>query len=124
MSLSCYCSDEGEWWYMEPSDYSMMPQFRARKRCASCEQLIPHGSTVLRFECFREWRGEIEERIFGDDGVQTADRWMCETCGDLYYSLTDLGYCYYMGDDVRKMVREYAELHRPAAIERAAGGEG
>lgn len=30
----------------------------------------------------------------------------------LYYSLEDLGYCIMLGDNMRALVAEYAELHK------------
>lgn len=115
MSLSCYCSDDGDWWYIPPNDYSTLATVRSR-RCRSCEERIAPGDLCTRHECYRHWEHEIEERIYGDDGVPTADAYLCERCSDLYWSLDDLGYCYTMGDDLRELVREYAKMHARAAI--------
>ena len=118
MTLSCdYGDGDGDWWYYGPDDYTTMPQFRARKRCCSCRDLIDAGTTAARFECYKR---------AGDGEVAMADRWMCERCADLYFSLNELGYCYYMDEDIRAVAREYAEeaaYHRSAPLATAAGGE-
>lgn len=103
MTLSCDYDDngDGDWWYHDPGDYTTMPKFRARKRCCSCHDLIDAATTSVKFECFKRARYKSI--------IPMADRWMCERCADLYFSLVELEYCYYMGDDVREMVREYAE---------------
>ena len=59
---------------------------------------------------------EIEERIHGDE-VQMPDHFMCEECAGLHFSLDDLGYCYTVGDDVRELVREYAQMQTARAKE-------
>lgn len=113
MTLSCAYDDngDGDWWYHYPDDYTTMPKFRARKRCCSCHDLIDAATTSVKFECFKRAGYEsISERIYGEGAeIPMADRWMCERCADLYFSLVELGYCYFMGDDVREMAREYAE---------------
>lgn len=128
MTLSCdYGDSDGDWWHIVPEDYATMPKFRARKRCCSCHDLIDAGATTARFECYkRAGYGSVAERIYGEGGeVPIADRWMCERCADLYFSLVELGYCYYMDEDVREMTREYAEqsaYHRSAPLSTALDG--
>jgi len=116
MSLSCYCSDDGDWWYIPPHDYSALATKRARK-CRSCGARIAPGDLCTRHECYRTWTHEIEERIYGDDGVPMPDAYLCERCSDLYYSLDELGYCYTMGDDLLALVREYGEMTAAARAE-------
>ena len=102
--LSCECpGDFSHTYYVLPDDYQTLQTTR-RKRCSSCNQLIDIGSTVLKFE--RYTYGE-----YGDE-VPASPRWMCEECGDLFYSLDELGFCLYLGDDMRALVKEYAEMRK------------
>lgn len=111
MSLSCYCGDpyDGDWWYYGPDSYKPLRTKRAR-RCCSCHDLIQVGALAVEFERARAPRGHIEERIYGDDEVEIAPKWMCERCGDLYFSLDELGFCISLGDDMRALVRQYAAM--------------
>lgn len=115
MPLSCICDADGEWWYLPPDDFSLLVARRGR-RCVSCGGWIRPGETVVRFECERATRDAIEERIYGDT-VAMAPRFMCDSCGGLYFSLTDLGFCVRIGDSMRELVAEYAQLygHRKTA---------
>lgn len=108
VALSCYCGGDYDWWYYPPQDFSTLTTKRGR-RCCSCKKWTRPGATVGRFECWRIPDNVIEERIHGDE-VPMRDRYMCEECAGLYFSLDDLGYCYTLGDNVRELVREYARL--------------
>ena len=117
MSLSCSCDDGGEWWYYGPKDYITMPVAR-RKRCVSCRELIGVGAVATRFDRGREPCSWVEESIHGSDGVvDLPPKFMCERCSDLYFSLTDLGFCITLGDEMRELVREYAEVYGPKKSE-------
>lgn len=110
MSLSCSCDDEFDWYYLEPSDFSTLTTKRSRK-CCSCGSRIAVGSDCARFERYRAPVTDIEERIQGDE-VPLADKWMCEECGGLYFSLTDLGFCINLGsENMRSLVQEYADTY-------------
>lgn len=55
---------------------------------------------------------KIEISIYGEDGeVPMASWYMCERCGDLFFSLNELGYCIDIREDMRDLVREYAAMH-------------
>ncbi len=112
MTLTCDCGGWEDWdfRYEDPQETTLKTK-RPRK-CASCGGKINVGDTCVRFPRFRKSRSVIEERIFGDD-VQLADWHMCETCGDLFWSLRELGFCIYLGDNMRELVREYAEVYGP-----------
>jgi hypothetical protein len=112
MPLSCYCDDDGDWWHIPPNDYSVLDTKRCRK-CASCGERIPVGATVLKMDCYRSPSDSmgIEESIYGDE-VPMAPKYLCERCGDLYLSLAELGYCLNLGEDMRELVRDYAEMQR------------
>ncbi|CAK0780908.1 conserved hypothetical protein [Gammaproteobacteria bacterium] len=101
MSLTCSCNewDESKWYYEVDEYYSELKTKRGRP-CCSCGKPIKVGDTVVRF---------TRERIYGDM-APLAPRFMCETCGDLYYGLEDLGFCVNPEDDMRELVKEYAEL--------------
>lgn len=116
MSLSCSCDFDGDfdWYYMRPEDYSTLKTKR-RKRCSSCGDLIDIGAISTSFDCWRPPRDEMEERIHGEDGeVYTAPMRHCERCADLYFSLRELGFeCVGPDEDMRELVKEYAETYGP-----------
>lgn len=110
MSLSCSCHTEGDWWYLIDTDPDFKPLSTSkRKRCQSCKELINVGADCLRFPCYRSPQTDVEERIYIDE-VPLAPKYLCEPCGEIYLNLMALGYCYYMGDDLREQLKEYWEL--------------
>ena len=116
MGLSCGCYDDGEadWYADAPNDFTKSPLGR-RKRCCSCKKLIPTEAVCIRFRRWRHPSNFIEERIFRYDGeVKLAPYWMCETCGDLYFSLVELEFCVDITENMHDLVREYAEMQREA----------
>ena len=114
MSLSCYCDDDYDWWFEEDSDYSKLDTKRSRK-CCSCHDRIAVSDLVLSLRCWRNPANDIEERIYRDE-VPMATKYLCERCADLYLSLTELGFCITMGDDMRDLVKEYAEMNRQRRV--------
>ncbi len=108
MSLSCECFDDYDWYYEAPKDYSILDTSK-RKRCVSCNDLIDIKSVCVKFPSFRFARDDVEERIYGSDEVPMADKYMCEKCGDLYFSLDELGFCVKIGGDetMRDLIEEY-----------------
>jgi len=124
MSLSCECdTDDCAWYFIGPEDaaenggYAPLATKRSRK-CCSCKARIAVGDLSVRFTRFKyaEW-GTVEANIYGEGGeVPLAEWYMCERCGDLYLSITELGYCIDLGrDDMREIVKEYAEMAAHAA---------
>ena len=113
MSLSCACPDwEGDgWYYFGPDDYTCLDTKRSRK-CCSCGERIAVGELCGKFlrECNPE-EDSIAQRIHGDE-MSLAPWWMCERCTDLYFSLEELGFCITLSDDMRQLVREYAEMNK------------
>lgn len=111
MSLSCSCDFDPEpgniVWYA-PLDYSELSTPK-RKRCCSCESLIDLGAVSARFERYKIAETEIEENIHGEE-VPRAAWYMCEECADLYFSLTELGFCFFIGDNMRELAQEYAAM--------------
>ena len=111
LTCACYESEEPDWWWHVPEDYTRLPTKR-RQRCKSCWCLIDVGATCAKFARSRGPKDEIENRIYGEDSddIQMAAWWFCERCADLYFSLTELGYCIDPQDDMRELVKEYAEI--------------
>lgn len=111
MSLSCSCEYDGDgWYYLDPDDFATLATKRA-KRCCSCGSRIAVGNECVRFERYRPPATDIEQRIQGDD-VPMADKFMCEECGGLYFSLTELGFCVTLcSDDMRVLVKQYAATY-------------
>jgi hypothetical protein len=46
-----------------------------------------------------------------DNEIPLADKYMCEECGDLYYSLEALGFCLTLGTNMHDLVQEYHEVY-------------
>lgn len=109
MTLSCHCDGDMDWWHYGCDDYSTLVAKRGR-RCVSCKCWIKPGATVAQFDCERVSRGDIEWRIYGDE-VPMPPKFMCETCADLYFSLDALGFCINLGDSMRALAKEYAEVY-------------
>ena len=116
MSLSCECDYDGDfdWYYDYPDDYAPLSTKRSRK-CCSCKERIAVGDLSMRFT---RWKNpaydSIAEKIYGENGEMPIAAWfMCERCGDLYLSLVELGFCVTPEDDMRGLVRDYAERYGP-----------
>ena len=114
MSLSCECGYEPEAgfnYYYEPEDFSIL-ETRIRQRCWSCKNLINLKSTVLKFTRFKIPDSDIEVRIYNEDGeIPRASKYLCEECGDIYYSLTELGFCVNAEHSQQKLLKEYQEVY-------------
>ena len=113
MPLSCYCDDDGDWFHEPPDDFSTLDTKRCRK-CASCRGRIPVGALVLEMRCWRYPNYDsIKEKNYGEGSeVPMPYRYLCERCGDLYLSLTELGFCINLGEDMRELVRDYAAMQK------------
>jgi len=115
MSLSCECDTDHDWFYDSPDDYSTLETSR-RKRCISCNNLIDLGAVCVAFPSYRFARDDVEERIYGEEEeIYTATKYMCEECGDLYFSLFELGFCISIGDESMEQLiscyrSEYIEI--------------
>lgn len=118
MSLMCDMDGDGDydWYYETADDFAPLATKRSRK-CCSCGGVIKVGELSLKHTCSRPPKYDIEERIYGDDSmaVPMASRYMCEACGDLSMNLRELGYCAPPGDDMRELVKEYAEMMKGAS---------
>lgn len=118
MSLFCdagYDSTDGaDWWWYQPDDEAPLATKRSRK-CCSCGAKVSVGDTARKVRRYRpatEWE---EMRGLGDE-VQLADWYLCETCGDLADSISELGFCYSLGDG--SLAEQIAECRREEAAHR------
>ena len=113
--MSLFCAADGACdgdWFWEPDngkiDFSLLDTTRSRK-CCSCKAKIKPGDTVVKY---RRWRppndrcNYIEERIYADE-VPLAPWYMCETCGGVTMAVDELGYGFYLGDNIRRSVKQY-----------------
>jgi hypothetical protein len=67
--------------------------------------MIKPGDTVLKFSRWRPTRNRMEERIHGDE-IPLAPYYLCESCGDLWLSLTEIGYCIAPDENVPALIEE------------------
>jgi hypothetical protein len=118
MGLSCECDydpEPGQTIWYDPSDYAPLASSRARK-CCSCKGKIKPGDLAAKVPRYKIPASDIEIKIYGEEGeIPRAPKFMCERCADLFFSLTELGYCGEPWEDQRELIKEYAEL-------RAEGG--
>ncbi len=120
--LSCDCDygDDVEWWFDDSGEVAPLATKRMR-RCCSCKDRIAVGEDC---KPFIRWRNisdysdhEVLVRIYGEGGEYPLPTWyLCDRCAGLYESLDDLGFCGLLGQDLREMCREYAEMQRDAGV--------
>ena len=114
MPLSCDCgdfdpSDLDRWWY-GPNDYTEMPKRKRRARCVSCKDLIENSAVVTRFDWYRH-PNQFEDEKLGWSEVGFSTDWMCETCSDIFFSLTELGFCMNLDTPMREHLADYHSLY-------------
>ena len=102
MPLTCECSDDYDWFYNSPTEFSILQTINRRK-CKSCKQFIEIGAVCLEFFTF----------CFDENGDERykARQYLCEKCGEIFVSLEDLGFCMELGEDVRDLLKEYHEVY-------------
>ena len=105
--LSC-SHEEGSWYYYHPDKFGLFQQDK-RKRCCSCHKLININDQCVEFIRCRETRSDVEEKIHGDE-VPLASYFMCEKCGEIYFNLSNIGYCICLGDNMNELLSEYWKL--------------
>lgn len=114
MGLTCGCDfdyEPGMKVAYTPDNYEEFNGKR-RQRCISCNELISIGDTAARVKRFRVPEHDVEINIYGDDGeIPIADKWMCERCADICFSLDDLGYCVNPHDNMMELLDEYADTY-------------
>lgn len=119
MGLSCKCDLEpapGSWISYQPDDFEPL-RTKMRKRCESCNELIDIGALVLKFRVVKIPEYEVEIDIYGEDGeVPRAPRYLCEKCGEIFFNLDELGFCIWVSQDMRDLLREYQETYNPPKL--------
>lgn len=119
MGLTCgvYGDIDGaDWWLYEPSDEVPLVTKRSRK-CCSCDGKISVGETARKVRRFRPATDWEECRGLGDE-VEIAAWYLCEICGDLSESLTELGFCYDLGDGQESLQQQIAQYRGDEAVDR------
>ena len=106
--LSCDCVSDSKWYYYPPNKFTVFDRKR-RKRCSSCGFFIAQGMQCVEFEKYREAKTDIEERIYGSE-IKGESWFLCEKCGEIYFNLDALGYCYFMGDNINENLKDYWKL--------------
>ena len=98
MSLTCGCDvdwypEPGDWyWISTAKDYAPLP-FKRKRKCCSCGKPIDVGALAVEHPRARVPEHDVAINIYGDDGeIPIASDWMCEKCGDLFFSLEAIGY--------------------------------
>ena len=108
MSLSCSCGDDYDCnlYFDIPRDFSKLETKHSRE-CCSCGVKIKPGDDNLVFQRYRNPINDIEDRIFGECGEIPLASWhMCEECGGVYLSVTELGMCFDLDGNIKDQVRE------------------
>ncbi len=115
--LSCDCDygDDAEWWFDDTKEVAPLATKRMR-RCCSCKDRIAVGDDC---KPFIRWRNadcdSVEYRIHGEE-IPLPTWYLCDRCAGLYESLDGLGFCGLLGQDLREVCREYAEMQRDAGV--------
>lgn len=57
-----------------------------RKRCANCNSLIENREMCYEITRDKIPKGEVEERIYGEDGlIKLPPHYLCNKCSGLYF---------------------------------------
>ncbi len=122
MGLSCDSGgdswNDGDWWWHQPKTEAPLSTKRSRE-CCSCGERIRVGDVARKIE--RERHATDWEEIHGFDcDVSLADWYLCEKCGDLADSLSELGFCYSLGGESLKQQIEVYRAEEKSTQIRAA----
>jgi hypothetical protein len=116
--MSLFCdndrdTDGCDWWWYPPKDEAPLATKRSRK-CCSCGEKVSRGDTARMVERYRPPTEFEETRGIACDEVPMADWYLCETCGDLADSLSELGFCYTLGDgeSLKQQLKEYRQAEQ------------
>lgn len=110
--MSLYCENEdydgdSDWWWMNPREEAPLATKYSRK-CCSCKVKIPVGAIAREVPRYRHPTDFEEERGIHSDEAPMASWYLCETCGDLSDSISELGLCYSLGgQSLQKQIAEY-----------------
>lgn len=117
--LSCSCdTGDADWWYDDTKEVAPLTTKRMR-RCCSCRGRIAVGEDCKPFPRWRTVSDysdpDVLVRIYGDGGELPLPTWyLCDRCAGLFESLDSLGFCDLLGQDMREVCREYAQMQREA----------
>jgi hypothetical protein len=111
--VSLYCDagyeGDGDWWWVGPYPEKPLATKRSRK-CCSCKSKISVGDVARKVERYRPPSEFEETRGIASDEVSMANWYLCEACGDLADSLSELKFCYTLGkESLKQQIREYRE---------------
>ena len=129
LTCGCYTDDleDAEYYWFEPIEYREPPAGR-RRRCRSCKALIDNkpGSLALEFTRFRYPNHDVELEIYGSESAEVplGSWWLCETCGDLYFSLVEMGYCGDPGENQHELLAEHHAIRALDGVQLEMGGLG
>lgn len=110
--MSLFCGIDGDhdgadWWWYQPEGEVPLATNRSRK-CCSCGEKISVGETARKIRRYRPSTEFEEMRGIACDEVPLADWYLCETCGDLADSISELGFCYSLdGESLQDQIAEY-----------------
>lgn len=109
--MSLFCGTDGDndgsdWWWYQPDDEAPLATKRSRK-CCSCGQKVGVGDTARKIARYRPPTEFEETRGIACDDVPLADWYLCETCGDVADSLSELGFCYTLDESLQQQIADY-----------------
>lgn len=112
--MSLYCDsgfEDGDyelWWY-NPLPESPLDTKRSRK-CISCTDKIKVGDISRKVRRYRQATEFERDKGIADDEVPMSNWYLCEKCGDLADSISELDFCYSLGDEsLQNQIAEYRE---------------
>ena len=115
--MSLFCDYEGgdyEWYYESAYDFQPLDTKYSRK-CCSCKKKIKPGEDSLKFLRCRSPQTNFEEAFYQGDDVPLTTWYMCEECGGLYLSISELGLCHFLGGNIKNDIREWNAENAPRA---------
>lgn len=116
--LSCDYDDYAEpgdvyWYGPNRNDWRAYDFKRARKCCSCGSRIKPtgFGKDYLEFTRYKIPDGDVEVRIYGEDGeVPRASWFMCFECGWRYYFLDRFGYAIRIYESMQDLMGQHDEM--------------
>ena len=111
MGLSCDCNwdpclSDFDWLWRPPSDFTTYKSKRGQK-CVSCGDMVRLSDDCAYIERVRA-PTEFEYEKLNLEEVNLAYWVWCGSCAGLAFSLSDLGYCFEIDDNMPALVKEHA----------------
>lgn len=112
MPLSCMFDDDIDYYANPDDDFSQSP---VRSFCQSCGKIILPEDCVLRLECYRYPDPESDDPVdikAEEEGSEIClpDEYHCERCGEIYLTLSELGYIFSSSENMEGLLEEYQEM--------------